>query len=166
MKLLAGIVPFTGDVTMDGVSIRKHPTAYRQLVHYAEAEPVYPPYVTGTDLLYFHQKTRHANNTQLQSLIDTFRIREYMDKPVGTYSSGMLKRLSLAIAFLGQPAVILLDEPLVTLDAQSQGIVLQCITEAVQRQQLIIFTSHQAPDKHVLPTCPILSIQNKTVCFA
>lgn len=165
MKLLAGLVPFTGDSSSNGVSIRKQATAYRQLIHYTEAEPIYPPYLRGIDLLHFHQKTRQASDQQVQTLTDAFRIREFVDKPVGTYSSGMVKRLSLVLLFLGKPAILLLDEPLVTLDVQSQHQILQAITAAVQANQMVIFTSHQPPDARALPPYSILYIQNKAVCF-
>jgi ABC-2 type transport system ATP-binding protein len=42
LKILSGIVPFQGDVSLDGTSLRKKPVAYRRLISFAEAEPLYP----------------------------------------------------------------------------------------------------------------------------
>lgn len=166
LKLLAGLVPFRGDASINAVSIHNQPTQYRQAVHYVEAEPLYPPYLTGLDLLHFHLITRRATATQLQTLTETFKLTDFMHKPVGTYSSGMIKRLSLALVFLGQPKVLLLDEPLVTLDAQSQVTTLLEMTAAVQQGKLVIFTSHQPPESTALPPYQTLAIANQTICFA
>lgn len=166
MRLLAGLTPFRGEASIQGVSIRTQPTRYRQLVHYAEAEPIYPPYLTGLDLIHFHQATRQASKADVDDLSQAFRIHDFARNPVGTYSSGMLKRLSLVLLFMGQPPVLLLDEPLVTLDVSSQATVLHHMREAVGRRQLIIFTSHQAPEAGALLPFQRLVIQDKSLCVA
>ncbi len=52
MKLIAGLLPFQGDVLINGnISIRKNRVAYLRLVNYAEAEPLFPPFLTGYDLI-------------------------------------------------------------------------------------------------------------------
>src|ERR1700679_3408108 len=56
---------------------------------------------------------------QEQYFIESMKMQSYVDRPIGTYSSGMLKKLSLVLAFLGDPKLILLDEPLITIDTES-----------------------------------------------
>ena len=47
LKIIAGMIPFEGEVEINSVSLRKQPTPYRRLVNYVEAEPLYPSFLTG-----------------------------------------------------------------------------------------------------------------------
>ena len=58
----------------------------------------------------------------MEQLIKKWEIESYFTQAIETCSSGMLKKISLASAFLGDPAVIILDEPLITLDEKSRNI--------------------------------------------
>lgn len=144
LKIIGGLIPFEGEVSIDGVDLRQQTTAYRTLVNYAEAEPLYPPYLTGRDFISFIATTRQANNEQVNELMEAFRIGGFIQNPIGTYSSGMVKKLSLVVAFVGQPKYILLDEPLVTIDKESVPILYQWVRAFSNKGVNFIFTSHQA----------------------
>lgn len=144
LKIIGGLIPFEGEVSIDGIDLRQQTTAYRRLVNYAEAEPLYPPYLTGRDLISFIATTRQANNEQVNELMEAFRIGGFIQNPIGTYSSGMVKKLSLVAAFVGQPKYILLDEPLVTIDKESVPILCQLVRAFSNKGVNFIFTSHQA----------------------
>src|SRR5262245_40212679 len=65
LKILAGLLPFKGDIVIDGnISIKKNPIAYRRFVNYAEAEPLFPSFLTGTDLINLFIKTKRGNQQQ------------------------------------------------------------------------------------------------------
>src|SRR5690348_15710194 len=116
-RSLAGLLPCQGEVKFDdGVSLHHHPVPYRMAVNYSEAEPLYPGFLTSKDLVTFIGQTKKSSTAQQQDIIRKFGIDLYYEKPCETYSSGMLKKLSLALAFLGTPKLIILDEPLITLD--------------------------------------------------
>src|SRR5262249_31784768 len=71
-------------------------------------------------------------------------LRQQLDQPTSTYSSGMLKRLSLLLAFIGPVPLILLDEPLATLDVEATDALPDLIRE-YRREYCtgFIFSSHQ-----------------------
>src|SRR3954465_13628566 len=120
MKVIAGLIPFKGDIQLgNNISCRKQPVQYRRFVNYAEAEPVYPGFLTGNDLLSLYLKTKGEGYQDIKELTELLGIHTFIHRPVSTYSSGMLKNLSLLLAFTGTPKVILLDEPLITLDKQT-----------------------------------------------
>jgi ABC-2 type transport system ATP-binding protein len=144
LKIISGIIPFDGEVNMDGVDLRKHPTVYRRLVNYVEAEPLYPPFLTGQDLVSFFISTRMANKEEVEELVQKFNIHSFIKNPIGTYSSGMVKKLSLVLAFIGQPKYILLDEPLVTIDKESVPILYDLVKLYLNKGVNFVFTSHQA----------------------
>lgn len=140
------MIPFEGEVEIDGVNLRKQPTEYRRLVNYVEAEPLYPPFLTGLDLISFFSTTRKAKKEEVDQLIQKFNIQSFIKTPIGTYSSGMVKKLSLVLAFIGQPKYILLDEPLVTIDKDTVPILYELIQAYSAKGLSFIFTSHQAFD--------------------
>ncbi len=144
LKIISGMIPFDGEVNIDGVDLRKLPTDYRRLVNYVEAEPLYPPFLTGVDLISFFISTRIANKEEVDALVQKFSINSFIKNPIGTYSSGMVKKLSLVLAFIGHPKYILLDEPLVTIDKESVPILYDLVKLYFNKGVNFVFTSHQA----------------------
>jgi len=145
MKVMAGLIPFKGDIYLENnISCRKQPVQYRRFVNYAEAEPVYPGFLTGNDLVSLYLKTKGNGYQDIKELIALLSIHTFIHRPVSTYSSGMLKKLSLLLAFTGTPKVILLDEPLITLDKQTVPL-LYDIIESFYSKHGVTFciTSHQ-----------------------
>lgn len=144
LKILAGIIPFDGNVAINNIPLKKKPVEYRRTVSYAEAEPLYPAFITGSDLVCFYQEIRKAPGPQVEKLIAFSGLRHNLANPIGTYSSGMVKRLSLLLAFIGPVPLVLLDEPLATLDVEAAHALPGLINE--YRQQYgtsFIFSSHQ-----------------------
>ena len=116
LRMLAGLIPFKGNILLNGINLHENPLPYRRLVSFAEAEPLYPSFITGNELVSFYKDIRKAESAQTDMLINFFRMHRFLSQPVGSYSSGMIKKLSLLLAFIGRPSLILLDEPLSTLD--------------------------------------------------
>ncbi len=164
LKIVAGMIPFEGEAEIDSVNLRKQSTDYRRLVNYAEAEPLYPSFLTGLDLISFFSTTRKAKKEEVDQLIQKFSIDSFIRNPIGTYSSGMVKKLSLVLAFIGQPKYILLDEPLVTIDKDTVPILYDLIQEYSARGLSFIFTSHQAFDIPSLPAKELV-VKDQQVCF-
>jgi ABC-2 type transport system ATP-binding protein len=144
LSMLAGLIPFKGDILLDGINLREKPLSYRRLVNFAEAEPLYPDFITGIELVSFYQEIRKATSVQTDLLVNLFKMHRFLSMPVGTYSSGMIKKLSLLLAFIGKPSLILLDEPLATLDEGSVHI-LPDLIRAYNKEfkTCFIFSSHQ-----------------------
>ncbi len=144
LKILAGLIPFKGEVLMDGnISIRKNPVQYRQLLNHAEAEPVYPSFITGTELINFVSGIKKGTADRVHEIRQLLDIGDYLHHQTGTYSSGMLKKLSLLLAFIGRPKWVLLDEPLTTLDQSSQKALCKLIMQQHQQKNIsFIITSH------------------------
>ncbi|NEM99748.1 ABC transporter ATP-binding protein [Pontibacter burrus] len=160
LKSVAGLLPFEGTIAVQGVSIKKNPINYRQLVSYAEAEPLYPTFLTGDDLLKFYRQTRKADSSQINTLAEALGVSNYSQHKIGAYSSGMAKKLSLVLAFTGAPKLILLDEPFITLDDHSQQILTNLIADVAQQGITFIISSHQ-PFEALLPVA--LAVANQTI---
>ena len=67
-------------------------------------------------------------------------------KPVGKYSLGMKQKLALAMAFMEDPAVLVLDEPLSALDESSVSSARELILKEKERGKLVLVASHYKED--------------------
>jgi len=163
LKSIAGILAFNGDILLNGdISIKKQPVAYRKLVNFAEAEPLFPEFLTGMEMIKLFASAKDAPTGQEQQFIESMKMQSYVDRPIGTYSSGMLKKLSLVLAFLGNPNLILLDEPLITIDTESLKILYSWIAEQHNKNDVsFMLSSHQALDALELPETKQLLVENQ-----
>ena len=164
LRMIAGLLPFRGDILLKNISLHRKPVDYRRSVSWADAEPLYPDFLKGRDLVAFYREVRKAPAQQIEELIDLFQVRSYLPAPIGTYSSGMVKRLSLALAFIGHPALITLDEPLVTLDQDSIPLLYNLITRSYREHNTsFLISSHQDIAKGALPEEKVLSAAGQTI---
>lgn len=164
LKAIAGIIDFSGDVLLNDTSIKQRPVDYRRLVNFAEAEPVFPAFLTGREMVELFMTAKQAPAGQQAHYLESMQMQAYLDQPLGAYSSGMLKKLSLTLAFIGTPSLILLDEPLITLDTASLAILYGWIKERQQAQGTsFLLSSHQPLEQHTLNIDGILLTADKTV---
>ncbi|PZR28640.1 MAG: ABC transporter [Citrobacter freundii] len=148
-KMLAGLLPGKGDILIDGISQVKQPVNYRQLINHSPAEPVFPAFISGDELISFVLSVKKGSIQQVKEVKEILEIGAYTANPTGSYSSGMLKKLSLLLAFTGQPKWILLDEPFTTLDIQAQQNLHTLIAGRYKAGVSFIITSHhdlETPD--------------------
>jgi ABC-2 type transport system ATP-binding protein len=164
LRMVAGLIPFRGDILVDGISLHKHQRDYRGLVSMAEAEPLFPSFVRGSQLMDFYREIRQALKADISKLIDFFGVEPFLNDSIGTYSSGMVKRLSLVLAFIGRPRLILLDEPLATLDAEGARSLPEMIEEYHEHSGTsFILSSHQSIKADYLSIDNTLVTQNHEV---
>jgi ABC-2 type transport system ATP-binding protein len=165
LKSVAGILAFDGDIVLDGdISIKKQPVEFRKLVNFSEAEPLFPEFLTGAEMISLFAGAKDAPKGQEAKYIESMGIQTYMDRPIGSYSSGMLKKLSLVLAFLGNPKLILLDEPLITIDTAALKILYSWISEQSRENGVsFMLSSHQALDADELPRSDTLLVQDQTL---
>ncbi|MDB5242525.1 MAG: transporter [Spirosoma sp.] len=144
-RTVAGLLPFSGHITLDGqYEINRNPVAYRMRVNYAEAEPLYPNFLTARDLSGFVGRAKQAPAGQVEALAETLGVTSFWTQPTGQFSSGMLKKLSLLLALLGKPRLVLLDEPLTTLDVQTAARLFDLVWQLRNTQDVSFWlTSHQ-----------------------
>ncbi len=164
LKMIAGLHPFEGDILLHHHSISKNRVSFMRLVNYAEAEPIYPPFLTAKDMVALYCSAMKGNIRDTCQLLETLHIMDAYNKPLGAWSSGMTKKLSLALAFIGNPAWILLDEPLITIDAEAVDIIGNLINSYhMEKGVSFILTSHQPFQENRVRITHTLVATNKTV---
>lgn len=167
LKSIAGIISFDGDILLgEDISVKKQSVAYRRCVNFAEAEPIFPEFLTGMELIKLFASAKGAGKDQEAYFIESMSMNSYICEPVGTYSSGMLKKLSIVLAFLGRPKVILLDEPLITVDGPSLKVLHKWIEEKYKQEEVsFLLSSHQPLEFNGLTTGNELLVSMQTVRF-
>ncbi len=163
-KVLAGLLPYHGDIVLEeNLLLRQQPILHRRYISFGEAEPFYPDFITGQELIKLFTTARKAPPAQAGKLSKYFNT-DYLHQPLGTYSSGMQKKLSLILAFIGEPKIILLDEPLITLDTATVDLVYALILkyQAAYNTSFLI-SSHQDIMMPQLPLTATWLVQKKTL---
>jgi ABC-2 type transport system ATP-binding protein len=142
LKSIAGIIPFKGDILVNGDSIKQNPVKVRQTVTYSEAEPAYPVFLTARDILDFVAQTRNYSHGKVDKIMDYFEVSSFKNQAIGGYSAGMLKKLSLCISFCGNISWILLDEPFAFIDNETEKRLILFIEQKVKQGVNFLITSH------------------------
>jgi ABC-2 type transport system ATP-binding protein len=161
IKSIAGLLPFTGSVAVNGIELSKHRMAYTKAVNYAEAEPQYPPFLSGKELLDFYKSTKGSELPT--ELIAALGVEKFMHNKTTVYSSGMMKKLSLVLAFTGNPQLILLDEPLIALDVDAVAVLQNTIAAYYAQGVSFIITSHQALNNSAVTFNASFTIKNQNI---
>ncbi|KAA5546700.1 ABC transporter ATP-binding protein [Adhaeribacter rhizoryzae] len=163
-RVLGGLIPYQGDILLNqSINLQAQPLLHRRHINLGEAAPLYPGFLTGTELVNLFSQAHKAPADQAATLIKYFNA-DYLHQPVRAYSSGMLKKLSLMLAFIGQPSLILLDEPLATLDTATVELVYNLMQEYNSKHQTsFLVTSHQDSQMTQLPLTATWLVQNQTL---
>lgn len=165
LRAIAGLISFEGKISLSpDIDLKKQSVAYRKLVNFAEAEPIFPEFLTGQEMVQLFATAKGAIAGQEQYYLESMQMQHYIRQPVSTYSSGMLKKLSLVLAFMGSPQLILLDEPLITIDSESLQVLYQWIIEKHQKSGTnFLLASHQALEHESLSKAQVLQVENRTL---
>jgi ABC-2 type transport system ATP-binding protein len=149
LKMIAGLHPFKGSIVLnDSLNIQKQRQQFVKLVNYAEAEPLYPSFLTAKDLVELYCETKGGNVLFAQELLSKLHVLDAYKKPIGSYSSGMVKKVSLVLAFIGHPKLILLDEPLITIDVSAVATI--CNHQPLTSDQLVFTGKLAAENKTII----------------
>jgi len=162
MKMVAGLHPFKGEILLDGISLKQQRNDFLRLVNYGEAEPIYPSFLTARDLVELYCTTKKADKSQTIQHLKDLHIFDAYENAIGSYSSGMLKKLSIALALVGKPKWILLDEPLITIDVAAVALICEWIKKLHKESGVsFIISSHQS-FLNEIPFSAIIEVQNQT----
>ncbi len=143
LKCLAGILSFHGEISYNSISLKRSPEKYLKYVNYSDTEAVYPDFLSGMQLIKFFAESKEGSIAEIEELIDDFEMINYINyQPISSYSSGMLKKLSLVLAFIGNPEILLLDEPYITLDQSAILVLNDRIVKQHSHGSTILLTSH------------------------
>ncbi|TDE18397.1 ABC transporter ATP-binding protein [Dyadobacter psychrotolerans] len=162
-RSLAGMLPYSGSIMLNGqYDLKKNQIDYLLRLNLGEAEPLYPSFLTPADLISFVAEAKKSPAGQADKLIDALGIN-YLKSPFGSCSSGMVKKVSLAVAFLGNPSLIILDEPLITIDQEARAALFELIKSYHASGVTFMLSSHQTFQQEGLLVTGSFALKNKTL---
>ena len=146
LKSIAGIIPCDGSISINTFDVKRDPIQARRQVAYSEAEPLYPEFLSARDIIDFVATTMGINDEEVSEIGNHFDLVSFQDQAIGGYSTGMLKKLSLTLAFVGSTSWILLDEPFAFIDSETEEKLIALIKSKCNSGINFIITSHHELD--------------------
>lgn len=144
IKLILGLMmPTQGNISLFGhQNVGSVGSAIRSQIGYLPETVTLHPSLTGKETLDFYAKLKGQSCQHNMELLAKVGIAQSAHKRVGAYSKGMRQRLALAQALLGEPKVLLFDEPTTGLDPASRQMFYQLIEEWKQKGASILLSTH------------------------
>ena len=141
------IAPSTGAAFLGGHDVATDPLAARSISSVVFQEAVVDRTLSGRANVELHANLwgvpAARARRRIPELADALGITELLERPVGTYSGGQLRRLEIARALVSEPSVLFLDEPTVGLDPRIRHELLDLIAGIRAREELtILITTH------------------------
>ena len=161
IKILLGLLAASrGRVKVLGEEVRfGKKMNWLKKASYLPQDPVFPESLTGKEVLELvgeiYRMERHACNSRAASLLQELRLEEAAARKVRAYSRGMKQRLGLAAALLTEPELLILDEPVSSLDPEGRYKILERIA-SLRGKATVFFSSHILAD--VEKVCDHLAI--------
>ena len=145
IKMLLGLVdPTSGSANVLGAPVGDR--AVRARLGFLPEHFRFQDWLTGRELLQFHARllgrpTREWS-ARIEGLLARVDLVDAANRPVRTYSKGMMQRIGLAQAILGEPEIVFLDEPTSGLDPLGRLLVRDVIRELRARGTTVFLNSH------------------------
>ena len=163
MRTIASLQnPSSGSVFFNGIDIVKDPNYIRKQLGYLPQEFGVYPKVSAEKLL-DHMAVlkgvtnKKARKEQVTALLQQVNLYQHRKKAVHTFSGGMRQRFGIAQALLGNPQIIIVDEPTAGLDPEASNRFLNLLSE-IGENVIVILSTHIVEDvRNLCPQMAILS---------
>jgi ABC-2 type transport system ATP-binding protein len=143
-SLLGLIVPSEGEARIFGLSPES--LEARRRVGFLPENPYFYGFLNGDETLRFFGKvcgiTGETLNKRIEELIDLVGLQNGRERPLRSYSKGMLQRIGLAQAMIHDPEILFLDEPTAGVDPLGSAQIRDIILKFKQMGKTVIFSSH------------------------
>ena len=160
MNLITDNVKRTeGQILWDGTDILKLGASFRKLLGYMpQQQGMYSDFSARAFLRYMADvkglKRKQANK-QIEELFDLVNLKDVAHKKLASFSGGMRQRVLLAQALLGEPQILILDEPTAGLDPKERLRLRQYISDLAQ-DRIVFLTTHIVSDIESIATDVLL----------
>lgn len=166
MRILTGILrPSSGTIVVGGhdLATAAGRTAIKRLLGYLPQELDIYPELTGREFLDYVALLKGiddklARHRQIDALLDRVALTEVAKRRVSGYSGGMKRRLGIAQALLGDPRLIVVDEPTAGLDPEER-MRFRSLLASLGEHRVVILSTHILDD--VAQTCPSVAVLDR-----
>ncbi|HLA46461.1 MAG TPA: ABC transporter ATP-binding protein [Thermoplasmata archaeon] len=145
IRILAGVLRATkGTVRVMGTDPYRHPERLVRDVGIAYETHALPPWSSARTFLEFAASAKGLNGDSVDSIGERFGLVDYWTREMGTYSAGMRKRVMLAQAWLGDPPLMILDEPFSNLDPEGRRLLVDLLADRASKDLTTLVATHLA----------------------
>ena len=150
MKILATLIsPSKGTCLLDGTDIQKNPDAMRRILGYLPQDVAVYPNLTAPEFLGYIASLKSIKSAdavqQINNLLEIFNLAPYKKRRLSDYSGGMRQRVGISAALLGNPQVVIVDEPSVGLDPVER-INLRNLLMDMAKDRIVLLSTHIISD--------------------
>uniref|UniRef100_A0A8C3CYH0 P-type phospholipid transporter n=1 Tax=Cairina moschata TaxID=8855 RepID=A0A8C3CYH0_CAIMO len=169
-KMLTGDTDVTsGDAVVAGNSILTDISSVHQNMGYCPQFDALDDLLTGREHLYLYARLRGVPAEEIKRVaewgIQKLGLPMYADQLAGTYSGGNKRKLSTAIALIGCPPLVLLDEPTTGMDPQSRRLLWDSIVSVLRDGRAVVLTSHSMEECEALCTRLAIMVNGTFKCL-
>ncbi|XP_060886982.1 phospholipid-transporting ATPase ABCA1-like [Labrus mixtus] len=169
-KMLTGDIPVSsGEAFLNGYSIRTQMRDVHQNLGYCPQFDAIDELLTGQEHLEFYARLRGVPEKEVTMVaewgIQKLGLVKYSNKSAGTYSGGNKRKLSTAMALIGCPQVIFLDEPTTGMDPKARRFLWDCILSIIKEGRSVVLTSHSMEECEALCTRMAIMVNGRFKCF-
>ncbi len=169
IKILTNLLsPTSGHAYINGIDVNKNPKeALKPVGALIEVPGIYD-YLTPHDVLSYYGKVhgmeRDRTDTRIEEVLKLVRLSDWEHKKLGTFSTGMQRRLAIATTILHEPEILILDEPAIGLDPKGMKEIRDMMKQ-LQREGATIFLSSHLLNE-VSDTCDSVIFLDQTKIIA
>ena len=161
LRMLATLItPTAGDATVAGADLRRQPGLVRQRIGYVPQGGSTDPAETGRGELVLQGRLYGMNaadaKVRAAEVLEKLDLESAADRPTGTYSGGMRRRLDVGLGIVHRPQVLFLDEPTTGLDPQARARMWEEIQKLRELGTTVFLTTHYLEEADAL--CDRLAI--------
>ncbi len=148
IKMLAGLLtPTSGRLFIDGHDVVADALAAKRITGFVPDKPFIYEKLTGAEFLEFVRDIYGVDGDEVahalqERLIGMFGLADWLDELVEAYSHGMRQKLIITAALIPRPKVLVIDEPMVGLDARGMRQVRQLFRELATDGATILLSTH------------------------
>lgn len=164
MKTIVGLQkPTSGSIVFNGVNVSEDPDYIKQNLGFLPQDFGVYPKVSAYDLLEHIALLKGISNRterkkQILNLLEKVNLSDFIKKEVHTFSGGMRQRFGVAQALLGNPKIIIVDEPIAGLDPEERNRFNSLLND-ISKDVIVILSTHLVEDVRNL--CSEMAIMNK-----
>ncbi|KAI7811411.1 putative ATP-binding cassette sub-family A member 1 [Triplophysa rosa] len=169
-KMLTGDAVITsGEAYLAGKSVLTEINEVHQKMGYCPQFDAINDLLTGREHLEFYAILRGIPEKEVCEVADwgirKLGLMKYVDKEAGSYSGGNMRKLSTAMALIGGPPVVFLDEPTTGMDPKARRALWNCILSIIKEGRSVVLTSHSMEECEALCTRMAIMVNGRFRCL-